>query len=74
VDSVAITGAAFTMVGESFPVTLDPNQTLASQLQSDPTAAGAVTGQLAIITNSLNVSTAMAAPTATGTSVGHESI
>jgi hypothetical protein len=72
VSSVAITGAGFTIVGGSFPATLNPNQTLALQLQFDPTAAGAVTGQLTIRTNSLNGSTAVVALTGTGTSVAHK--
>jgi hypothetical protein len=72
VSSVAITGAGFTIVGGSFPVTLNPNQTLALQLQFDPTAAGAETGQLTISTNSLNGSTTVVALTGTGISVAHK--
>ena len=71
-SSIAITGAGFTIVGGSFPVTLNPNQTLALKLQFDPTSAGAVTGQLTISSNSLIGSTAVVALTGTGTSVAHE--
>jgi fibronectin type 3 domain-containing protein len=72
VSSVAITGAGFTIVGGSFPVTLNPNQALTLQLQFDPTSAGAVTGQLTISSNSLSGSTAVVALAGTGTSVAHE--
>jgi fibronectin type 3 domain-containing protein len=53
-------------------VTLNPNQTLALQLQFDPTSAGAANGQLAISSNSLSGSTTVVALTGTGTSVAHE--
>jgi hypothetical protein len=71
VSSAAITGAGFTIVGGSFPVTLNPTQTLALQVQFDPTTAGAVTGQLAISSNSTTGGTADVALSGTGTAVAH---
>ena len=71
VNSAAITGAGFTIVGGSFPVTLNPTQTLALQVQFEPTTAGAVTGQLAISSNSTTGGTADVALSGTGTAVAH---
>jgi hypothetical protein len=71
VNSAAITGAGFTMVGGSFPVTLNPTQTLTLQVQFEPTTAGAVTGQLAISSNSTTGGTAAVALSGTGTAVAH---
>jgi hypothetical protein len=71
VNSAAITGAGFTIVGGSFPVTLNPTQTLALQVQFKPTTAGAVTGQLAISSNSTTGGTADVALSGTGTAVAH---
>jgi hypothetical protein len=72
VNSAAVTGAGFTIVGGSFPVTLNPTQTLALQLQFDPTTAGALTGQLTISSNSTSGSTAVVALSGTGTAVTHQ--
>jgi hypothetical protein len=72
VSSVAITGAGFTLLGGSFPVTLNPTQTLTLQLQFDPTTAGTLTGQITIRSNSTSGSTAVVALSGTGTSVPHE--
>jgi hypothetical protein len=71
VNSAAITGAGFTIVGGSFPVTLTPTQTLTVTVQFEPTAAGAVTGQVAISSNSTTGGTADVALSGTGTAVAH---
>jgi hypothetical protein len=71
VNSAAITGAGFTIVGGGFPVTLNPTQTLTLQLQFKPTTAGAVTGQITISSNSSS-GTAAVALSGTGTAVSHE--
>jgi hypothetical protein len=71
VNSAAITGAGYTIVGGSFPATLTPNQTLALQVQFKPSTAGAVTGQLAISSNSTTGGTADVALSGTGTAVAH---
>ena len=72
VNSAAITGAGFTIIGGSFPVTLNPTQTLTLQLQFKPTTTGALTGQLTISSNSTSGSTTAIALSGTGTAVAHE--
>jgi fibronectin type 3 domain-containing protein len=72
VNSAAITGAGFTIVGGSFPVTLNPTQTLTLQLQFKPTTTGALTGQLTISSNSISGGTAVVALSGTGTAAAHE--
>ena len=52
VSSAALKGAGFSDSGVSFPVTLNPNQSATLNVQFDPTAAGAATGQLTINSNS----------------------
>jgi fibronectin type 3 domain-containing protein len=72
VTSATITGAGFTIIGGSFPVTLNPTQTLILQLQFDPTTAGALAGQLTISSNSTTGSTVIVALSGTGTAVAHQ--
>lgn len=71
VSSASITGAGFSIVGGSFPVTLTPTQTLALQVQFDPTTVGNATGQLTISSNSSSGSPAVIALSGAGTSVAH---
>src|SRR5580692_7419985 len=52
VNSTAITGAGFTIVGGSLPATLDPTQAVTLQVQFDPTSPGAASGQITISSNS----------------------
>ena len=72
INSGTVTGASFTTVGGSFPVTLNPGQSLTVQMQFDPTTAGAATGQLAINSNSTTGSTAIVALSGTGTATAHQ--
>jgi Abnormal spindle-like microcephaly-assoc'd, ASPM-SPD-2-Hydin len=72
VSSATIAGAGFTIVGGSFPVTVNPSQTLALQVRFDPATAGALTGQLTINSNSTTGGTALVALSGTGTAVAHE--
>jgi hypothetical protein len=72
VNAASITGAGFTLVGGSFPVTLNPNQSTTLQVQFKPTAAGSVTGSLTITSNSTNGSTAVVSLSGTGTATPHE--
>jgi len=51
VSSASIQGSGFSLIGGSFPVTLNPQQSTALQIQFKPTAAGAITGTLAISSN-----------------------
>ena len=48
ITAANVTGPGFSVSGASFPLTLNPNQTATLQVQFDPSAAGAVSGQLLI--------------------------
>jgi fibronectin type 3 domain-containing protein len=72
VNAASITGSGFTLVGGSFPVTLNPNQSTTLQVQFKPTAAGSVTGSLTISSNSTSGSTAAVSLSGTGTATPHE--
>jgi hypothetical protein len=72
VNSAAITGAGFTIIGGSFPITLNPTQALTLRLQFSPTTAGTLTGQITINSNSTTGSTAVVALNGTGSAVIHE--
>jgi hypothetical protein len=72
VNAGSLTGSGFTLVGGSFPVTLNPNQSATLQVQFKPTAAGSVTGSLTISSNSTNGSTAAVSLSGTGTATPHE--
>jgi hypothetical protein len=67
VNSASISGSGFSIVGGSFPATLNPNQTLALKVQFKPTASGAATGKLTINSNSTTGATATVALSGTGT-------
>jgi hypothetical protein len=59
VNAVAVAGTGFSLVSGTFPVTLNPSQTLALGVQFDPTSSGAATGQLTVTSNSTVSSTAV---------------
>jgi hypothetical protein len=67
VNSAALTGTGFTMSGATFPVTLNPNQSVTLNVQFDPTATGAASGQLTIESDSSTNSTAIVSLSGTGT-------
>jgi len=69
INSAALTGTGFTVSGATFPVTLNPTQSVTLNVQFDPTAAGAVTGQLTINSNSSTNGTALIGLSGTGTAV-----
>ena len=46
VSAATVTGAGFTVAGATFPDTLNPGQTVTLDVQFEPTATGAATGQL----------------------------
>ena len=62
VNSAAITGAGFTIVGGSLPVTLNPTQSMTLQVQFVPTVTGAASGQITIMSNSSTGSTSSGDP------------
>ena len=71
VNSASVSGTGFSLIGGSFPLTLNPQQTATLQVQFLPTAAGAVTGQLTISSNSTSGSSTSVALSGTGTTVAH---
>jgi hypothetical protein len=72
VNSVALTGTGFSDSGATFPVTLNPNQSVTLTVQFDPTVAGAATGQLTVTSNSTTGSPMQVPLSGTGTAVQHE--
>jgi hypothetical protein len=72
VNSAAISGAGFTIVGGSFPVTLNPAQALTLQVRYEPTETGPQSGQLTISSNSASGSTTIATLNGVGTAAAHE--
>ncbi|MGA2170696.1 MAG: choice-of-anchor D domain-containing protein [Terracidiphilus sp.] len=67
VNSATLTGTDFTVSGATFPATLTPGQAATLSVQFDPTAAGAATGRLTIISNSSTNGTAVIGLSGTGT-------
>jgi hypothetical protein len=67
ISEATLTGAGFTLPGAEFPATLNPNQETTLNIEFDPTAVGATTGQLTIISNSSTNATAAIGLTGTGT-------
>lgn len=57
ISAGTLTGAGFSVSGATFPATLNPGQAIVLTAQFAPTAAGSVTGQLAIASNSSTNST-----------------
>ena len=66
VNSAAVSGTGFSVSGSSFPVTLNPGQTLNLSVQFAPKSSGSVTGQLAIANTSSTNPTANVALSGTG--------
>ena len=52
INGTTVTGSGFTLQGAVFPATLSPGQETTLNIVFDPTAVGAVTGQLSITSNS----------------------
>jgi len=71
-NSAAITGTGFSIVGGSFPVTLNPNQSVTLQVQFNPTTTGSVSGQLSISSDSTSGSPTTVALSGTGAAVAHQ--
>jgi len=71
VNSASITGTGFTILGGSFPITLNPAQTATLQIQFLPTVSGAASGQITISSNSTSGGTAVVALSGTGTATTH---
>lgn len=67
IRSAILAGNGFSLSGATFPVTINPGQTLGLQVVFNPAMAGAVTGSITISSDSLNGNTTTVALTATGT-------
>ena len=67
VSAATVTGTGFTVSGATFPVNLNPGQSVTLNVQFDPTATGAAAGQLTIKSNSSNNSTVVISLSGTGT-------
>ena len=48
VSSAGVTGRGFTVSGDNFPVTLNPGEQATLEVQFNPTATGAATGQITV--------------------------
>jgi hypothetical protein len=72
VSSASVSGTGFSVVGGTFPVTLNPNQTLAVKLQFKPSASGAATGKLTLNSNSTAGSSTAVTLSGTGTSTAEQ--
>jgi hypothetical protein len=69
VSGAALTGTGFSISGASFPITLNPGQTVSLAVQFNPTVAGAVTGKLTLTSNSSTGTSAIINLSGTGTPV-----
>jgi fibronectin type 3 domain-containing protein len=72
VNSATIQGSGFSVVGGSFPITLNPKGSTTLTVQFKPAVAGAVTGTLAISSNATSGGTATVSLKGTGTAVARE--
>jgi hypothetical protein len=71
INSGTLTGTGFTMSGATFPVTLNPGLAITLVMQFDPTATGAATGQLTILSNSSTNSSVAISLSGTGQSASY---
>ena len=67
INGAALTGTGFTVSGITFPATLNPGQAATLDVEFEPTAAGAVTGQLTITSNSSTGSSTVISLSGAGT-------
>jgi hypothetical protein len=67
ISAASLTGSGFAVSGGSFPVTLNPNQTVVLQVQFSPTSAGAAAGQLTITSNAASGAALLIGLSGTGT-------
>jgi hypothetical protein len=72
ISAAMLTGSGFTMPGATFPVTLNPGQAVALNVQFEPVATGAVTGQLTISSNSSTGGTSVISLSGTGANTSYQ--
>lgn len=70
INGANVTGTSFRLSGPAFPTTLNPGQQATLNIEFDPTAADAESGQLTITSNSSTNGTAVIDLTGTGTTSG----
>jgi Abnormal spindle-like microcephaly-assoc'd, ASPM-SPD-2-Hydin len=68
INSATLSGTGFKMSGATFPVTLNPGQTVSLQVSFAPTTAGSANGTITISSTSASGSTSTVALTGTGVS------
>lgn len=66
ISAATLAGTGFTLPGATFPMTLNPGQAVPLSVQFDPSATGAVTGQLTISSNASTGTTSVIALSGTG--------
>ncbi len=66
IKAAALTGTGFKIAGTAFPVTLDSGSAVTLNVQFNPTAGGATTGQLTVTSNSSTSPTAVIGLSGTG--------
>jgi Abnormal spindle-like microcephaly-assoc'd, ASPM-SPD-2-Hydin len=71
ISSAALQGTGFSDSGATFPMTLNPNQSVTLKVQFDPTASGAATGTLTVSSNSTTGGTTQVQLSGNGTAVQH---
>jgi Abnormal spindle-like microcephaly-assoc'd, ASPM-SPD-2-Hydin len=69
ISGAALSGTGFTDSGATFPVTLNPSQSVTLQVKFNPTAAGGASGQLTINSNSSTGASTVVQLSGTGTVV-----
>ncbi len=70
ISAETLTGTGFTVSGATFPLTLNPNQTATLSVEFDPTATGAVSGQIILTSNSSTGTSTVVTLTGTGIVAG----
>ena len=70
VSGATVTGTGFTLAPVTFPLSLTPGQTATISVELDPAKAGAVTGQLTVVSNSNTGSEATISLSGTGSATG----
>jgi Abnormal spindle-like microcephaly-assoc'd, ASPM-SPD-2-Hydin len=60
ISQAAVSGAGFTMTGQTFPLTLSAGQTSSINVQFAPTVSGGATGSVSVVSNAANSPTTIA--------------
>lgn len=71
INSATLQGTGFSDSGATFPMTLNPSQSVTLTVQFDPTATGAAAGKLTVSSNSTTGGTTQVTLSGTGTAVQH---